>query len=77
MISLHEMNIKKVAREGFRVLRRRRKFIVIDWAPWANTGVPERYYSIEEVRKIFEQIGFMTREAFYDADLEYILLKKT
>ncbi len=76
IISLHEMNVRRVAKESFRVLRRRGRFIDVDWAPWASTGAFEKYYSIEEVRRIFEYIGFTAREAFYEDDLEYILFKK-
>jgi len=76
VISLHEMDLEKVARESYRVLKHKGLFIDIDWAPWADTGVYERYLSIDEVRKIFEDSGFIVREAFYDGDLEYILLEK-
>ena len=76
IISLHEMDVKRVARENFRVLKEKGRFIDIDWAPWADTGAFEKYYSIEEVRQAFEYVGFTTREAFYEGDLEYILFKK-
>jgi ubiquinone/menaquinone biosynthesis C-methylase UbiE len=76
IISLHEMNAEKVAREGFRVLKQRGIFIDIDWAPWANTGVSERYLDIEEVEKIFAEAGFIVKEAFYDGELEYLLFTK-
>ena len=76
VISLHEMHLERVARESYRVLRDNGLFIDIDWAPWAITGAYERYLSIDEIERIFGELGFVVKEAFYDGDLEYILLMK-
>jgi len=76
VISLHEMDLEKVARESYKVLRSNGLFIDIDWTPWARTGVHEKYLSIDDVREVFSRVGFIMREAFYDWDLEYILFMK-
>lgn len=74
--SLHEMNMEKAVREAYRVLRKGRLFIDIDWAPWADTGVPEKYLSIEELIEIFTSIGFRIRESYYRDEIEYMLCEK-
>ena len=77
IISLHEMSVKNAIKEVYRVLKRGGIFIDIDWAPWADTGVPERYLRIEELMEFLADTGFKMREAFYRDDLEYVLCKKT
>ncbi len=71
----HSFNPQKASNEAYRVLKIGGYFILEEWAEWARTGVPERYFPESELREILERSGFTVVE-FEIIDDEYFVVAK-
>jgi len=54
----HLSNIDKFFEEASKSLKNDGVLIIVDWKMGADTGITERYYSLEEMRVIFQRNGF-------------------
>jgi len=69
----HSFNPQKASNEAYRVLCKSGIFVLIEWAEWAQTGVPEHYFSEQELREILQRSGFQIVE-FTIIDDEYFVV---
>lgn len=62
--SLHHFSNVKTAIEAMkRVIGWRGEFIFVDWRLGADTGFPERYFSLNEICALLEENGYLIKEA--------------
>lgn len=71
----HEFNNpQKAIKEIYRVIKKDGYFVIVDWDKYAETGVPERYYSVEEITNLLRE-KFIVLNTFQDNDLNFIFCK--
>jgi len=72
--SLHHLGQPKVAlKRAQQKLRPGGRLLIIDWRAGAQTGIPEHYFSLVEVRQMATEVGFQLDEA-YTQDDELIIV---
>ena len=52
----HFLSLEKFLNEGRRIMRKNGKIILVDWKKGVDTGIPERYFSLEEVKEKVEKL---------------------
>lgn len=72
----HSYNPQKASDEAYRVLKHGGIFVLEEWAEWAKTGVPERYFPESELREILERSGFTVVEFEIINDEYFVVAKK-
>ena len=62
--SLHHFsNVKMAIKSMKRVIGWKGEFIFVDWKKGADTGFPERYFSLNEICALLEKNGYLIKEA--------------
>jgi len=64
----------RAVEEIYRVLKSDGLLVIVDWDKNANTGVPEHYYSIEEIADYLKE-KFSIFEVYQKNDLNFIFAK--
>ncbi|MCD6222527.1 MAG: hypothetical protein J7K12_02440 [Thermoplasmata archaeon] len=69
VMSLHHMNAHLFLKEAIKALEEDGKLIIVDWKKGIETGVPEYYFSLDEVIAMMENYEIIekgeTRYHFY------------
>ncbi|MCD6481769.1 MAG: hypothetical protein J7L31_05815 [Thermoplasmata archaeon] len=52
----HFLSLEKFLNEGRRIMGKNGKIILVDWKKGVDTGIPEQYFSLEEVKEKVEKI---------------------
>ncbi len=72
----HLENPERFLKNLHEVLSPKGKLIIFDWKKGAYTGIPEEYYSQDELKSLLEASGYMTLEAHEDSMELFIIAKR-
>ncbi len=59
--TLHHLNARKFASSSYSTLKKGGYLIIVDWKKGTDTGVPEKYFSLNQAIKIFSQFSMVEK----------------
>ncbi len=73
--SLHHTEAPEALREALRVLKKGGRICIADWVFGAQTGIPERYFTHDEIRKMLSDAGFRSIEFMESPERDIFIVR--